>query len=54
MIIPVVWSPMMYSSGGHDRVLADDNAQQHGRPDRTDRRNLTEPFPDLVLLALRQ
>jgi len=28
------------------------NAQQHGRPDRADRR-LMEPFPDLVLLALR-
>src|SRR4029077_18401536 len=30
------------------------DAQQHGRPDRTDRRNLAEPFPGLVFLAFRQ
>src|SRR5215468_5459179 len=28
------------------------NAQQHRRSDRTDRRNLAEPFPSPVLLAL--
>src|SRR5580658_8644731 len=30
------------------------NAQQYRRPDRTNRRNLTEPFPDRMFLALRQ
>src|ERR1700687_2621772 len=28
------------------------NAQQHRRPDRADRRDLTEPFPGRVLLTL--
>ena len=30
------------------------NAKQYGGPDRTDRRNLAQPFPGLVFLALRQ
>src|SRR5262249_43131357 len=30
------------------------NAQQHRRPDRADRRNLAKPLPSLVPLALRQ
>jgi len=28
------------------------DAQQHRRPDRTNRGNLTEPFPGLLFLAL--
>src|SRR5437667_11301103 len=31
-----------------------DNGHQHGHADRTQRRNRTEPFPGLVLLALSQ
>jgi hypothetical protein len=30
------------------------NAKQYGCPDRTNRRNLAEPFPSPVFLALRQ
>src|SRR5215467_15010726 len=30
------------------------NAQKFRRPNRTNRRNLTQPFPNLVLLALGQ
>src|SRR5215472_1609526 len=41
-------------SFGAEAVRGLHNAQQHGRPDRTNRRNPTEPFPDLVLLALHQ
>ena len=41
-------------SFGAEAVRGLHNAQQHGRPDRADRRNLMEPFPDLVLLALHQ
>src|SRR5215472_5141257 len=41
-------------SFGAEAVRGLHNAEQHGRPDRTNRRNPAEPFPDLVLLALRQ
>src|SRR6267143_3835246 len=30
------------------------NTQQFGRPNRANRRNRTQPFPNLVLLAFRQ
>ena len=37
---------------GAEAVRGLHNAQQHRRSDRTHVRNLTEPFPHLVLLAL--
>ena len=39
---------------GAETVRGLQNTQQYGRPDRTDRRNLAEPFPGLVFLALRE
>ena len=38
---------------GAETVRGLQNAQQYGGSDRTDRRNLAEPFPSLVFLALR-
>ena len=37
---------------GAEAVRRLQDAQQHGRPDRTDRRHLAEPFPRLVFLTL--
>ena len=39
---------------GAEPVRRLQDPQQHRRPDRTDRGNLAEPFPDLVLLALHK
>ena len=38
---------------GAETVRGLQKAQQYGGTNRTDRRNLTEPFPGLVFLALR-
>src|ERR1700730_16917828 len=39
---------------GAETMRSLQDAQQHGGADRTDRRNLAEPFPGLVFLALRE
>src|SRR5271157_77716 len=39
---------------GAETVRSLQNAKRHRRADRANRGNLAEPFPDLVLLALRQ
>jgi transposase len=38
----------------HETMRRLQDAQQHRRTDRANRRNLTEPFPSLVLFALRE